>query len=199
MVENIFPFEQKISAEQRAQLFAQQPMVIWFTGLSGSGKSTVAVRVEQELFLRGFKTYLLDGDNIRTGLNNDLGFDDASRKENIRRIAEVAKLMCDAGLVVLSSFISPFRAERALVKELVGAERFVEVFVDCPLEECEKRDVKGLYQKARAGKIPNFTGIDSPYELPLQPQVHIKTHQSTIDEAAAHVLHYIEPKITQHS
>lgn len=195
MPENIFPFEQKISARERADLLQQKPVLLWFTGLSGSGKSTLAVRTEQELFLRGFKTFLLDGDNIRTGLCKDLGFSDADRKENIRRIAEVAKLMLDAGLVVLASFISPFREERELVKSLAGADRFVEIFVNCPVEECEKRDVKGLYAKARRGEIKNFTGIDSPYELPLHADLTIPTHELSLDEGTTKILDLVEKKI----
>lgn len=195
MPENIFPFEQKISARERADLLQQKPVLLWFTGLSGSGKSTLAVRTEQELFLRGFKTFLLDGDNIRTGLCKDLGFSDADRKENIRRIAEVAKLMLDAGLVVLASFISPFREERELVKSLAGADRFVEIFVNCPVEECEKRDVKGLYAKARRGEIKNFTGIDSPYELPLHADLTIPTHELSLDEGTSKILDLVEKKI----
>ncbi|HEY4555469.1 MAG TPA: adenylyl-sulfate kinase, partial [Lysobacter sp.] len=148
---------------------------VWFTGLSGSGKSTIANLVEKKLHALGLHTYLLDGDNVRHGLNKDLGFTDEDRVENIRRVAEVARLMTDAGLIVLVSFISPFRAERRMARELFGPGEFVEVFVDTPLEEAERRDVKGLYAKARAGRIPNFTGIDSPYEIPEAPELHLDT------------------------
>jgi bifunctional enzyme CysN/CysC len=149
--------------------------VIWFTGLSGSGKSTIANALEQKLHAQGQRTYILDGDNIRQGLNKDLGFTDEDRVENIRRVAEVAKLMMDAGLIVLTAFISPFRAEREMARQLIGPDHFVEVFVDTPLEVCEQRDLKGLYKKARAGLLPNLTGIGSAYEVPLSPDFTILT------------------------
>jgi adenylyl-sulfate kinase len=180
---HIYPIKTKVSRQQREQLLGQRATVIWFTGLSGSGKSTLAVQLEAELHEAGFKTYLLDGDNIRFGLNKDLSFTDEARVENIRRIGEVCKLMLDAGVVVLSAFISPFEADRQQVKNIVGAENYVEVFVDTPLEVCEQRDVKGLYKKARAGEVKNFTGIDSPYEAPLQPDVVIRTHETTVEQA----------------
>jgi bifunctional enzyme CysN/CysC len=159
--------------------------VIWFTGLSGSGKSTLANQLEVELYKQGKHTYLLDGDNIRQGLNKDLGFTDADRIENIRRIAEVAKLMMDAGLIVITAFISPFKREREMARQLIEEENFIEVFVDTPLEICEQRDPKGLYKKAREGKLPNFSGISSPYEAPENPDVtihgnHIKSKSSSI-------------------
>jgi bifunctional enzyme CysN/CysC len=157
---------------------------VWFTGLSGSGKSTIANIVESKLHTAGVRTYLLDGDNVRHGLNRDLGFTDADRVENIRRIAEVARLMVDAGLVVLVSFISPFRAERQLARERVETDEFVEVFVDTPLEVAEQRDPKGLYAKARAGELRNFTGIESPYEPPEHPEIRIDT-TATAPEVAA--------------
>ncbi len=160
-----------ITRAARERLNGHAARVVWFTGLSGSGKSTLANALEVELHRRGLSTYILDGDNVRQGLNRDLGFTDADRVENIRRIAEVARLMLDAGLVVLTAFISPFARERALAREIIGAERFIEVYVDTPLAVCEQRDVKGLYRKARAGQIPNMTGLDSPYEPPLQPDV----------------------------
>ena len=171
-----------------ARLKDQQPCVVWFTGLSGSGKSTIADKLEQKLNAEGRHTYLLDGDNIRHGLNRDLGFTDADRVENIRRVAEVAGLMVDAGLIVLVSFISPFRAERQLARERVGADEFVEVYVDTPLEVVEARDVKGLYKKARRGELPHFTGVDSPYEPPEQPDLRVDTTTMTADEAADHVI-----------
>ena len=168
----------------RAAMNGQRPVVLWFTGLSGAGKSTIANLVEKRLHALGRRTYALDGDNVRHGLNRDLGFTDADRVENIRRVAEVAKLMVDAGLVVITSFISPFRAERAMARELMAPGEFLEVFVDTPLAEAERRDVKGLYKKARAGELANFTGIDSPYEPPEAPEIHIDTTRLTPVEAA---------------
>ncbi|MEM9729275.1 MAG: adenylyl-sulfate kinase [Myxococcota bacterium] len=166
--------------------------VLWFTGLSGSGKSTIAHRVERQLIERGVFTYVLDGDNIRYGLNSDLGFSPEEREENIRRIGEVSRLFCDAGAVVLSAFISPYRQDRDRVRGLVPEGQFVEVFVDTPLEICEARDPKGLYKKARAGEISNFTGLDAPYEAPKAPEVHLHTETLSVDEAAGHVVHYLE-------
>ncbi len=177
-----------VSQAQRSALKGHQPAVIWFTGLSGSGKSTIANQVEAALAARGHHTYALDGDNIRHGLNRDLGFTDADRVENIRRIAEVARLMADAGLIVTCSFISPFRSERALARELVGADRFVEVFVDTPIEDCIARDPKGLYAKAQAGQIRNFTGIDSPYEPPEAADLVIDTRATNVTEAAERII-----------
>jgi adenylyl-sulfate kinase len=170
---HIHPHHFKINSTNRRILLDQNPKLLWFTGLSGSGKSTLANEVEISLHAFGFKTYLLDGDNIRNGINKDLNFSEEDRIENIRRIGEISKLMLDAGLIVLSSFISPFRKDRAMIAALVGEGNFFEVFVDCPVEICEKRDVKGLYQKVRSGLIKNFTGIDSPYEYALAPAVHI--------------------------
>jgi bifunctional enzyme CysN/CysC len=167
-----------ITREDRERLNGHKGKVIWFTGLSGSGKSTIANALEKELHAQGKRTYILDGDNIRQGLNKDLGFTDADRVENIRRVADVAKLMMDAGLIVMTAFISPFRAEREMAKELIGAEYFVEVFVDTPLEICEQRDPKGLYKKARNGRLPNMTGIDSPYEAPKSPEYLVKYDQN---------------------
>ena len=191
----IYPIKTKVSQQQRAQLMNQRPMLIWFTGLSGSGKSTLAVQLEAQLYDLGFKTYLLDGDNIRAGLNKDLSFTDEGRVENIRRIGEVAKLLLDAGIVVLSAFISPFEADRRQVREIVGAENYVEIFVDAPLDVCEQRDVKGLYKKARAGEVKNFTGIDSPYEPPTDPDVIIPTGELTVDESIARLMEYVLPKV----
>lgn len=170
---NVVWHQHAVSKQSRSQLKAQKPLVLWFTGLSGAGKSTLAGALEQALAAEGKHTYLLDGDNVRHGLCGDLGFDDAARQENIRRVGEVAKLMVDAGLIVLTAFISPFRAERDLVRNLLGADEFVEVFVDAPLSVCEERDPKGLYKKARAGEIRNFTGIDSAYEAPEHPEIHL--------------------------
>ena len=172
----------------RARIKGQTPRCLWFTGLSGAGKSTIANLVERRLLADGFHTILLDGDNVRHGLNRDLGFTDADRVENIRRVAEVAKLMMDAGLIVLVSFISPFRAERQLARELIGETGFMEVFVDAPLAICEGRDVKGLYAKARAGKISNFTGIGSPYEAPESPEIHVRSDQEPAADSASRVV-----------
>lgn len=192
---NLYPIKTKVSLAQRNELLQQRPKLLWFTGLSGSGKSTLAVQLEAQLYALGYKTYLLDGDNIRTGLNKDLSFSDADRVENIRRLGEVSKLMVDAGLVVLSAFISPFEADRQQVKNIVGSENYLEIFVDTPLEICEQRDVKGLYKKARAGEVKNFTGIDSPYEKPKQPDIAIKTAEMTLDESVAKLMEIILPKI----
>lgn len=192
---HIYPIKTKVTNQQRASQLTQRPSVIWFTGLSGSGKSTLAVQLEAALFDQGFKTYLLDGDNLRTGLCKDLGFSDSDRVENIRRIGEVSKLMLDAGLVVLSAFISPFASDREQVRNIVGATNFIEVFVDTPLEICEQRDVKGLYKKARAGEIQNFTGITSPYERPVNPDVTIQTQLLTVSEAIDKLLTSVIPRI----
>lgn len=162
-----------ISAQARAQIKGQQPKVIWFTGLSGSGKSTLANALDQALHARGLHTYVLDGDNLRQGLSKDLGFSDEARVENIRRAAEVARLIMDAGLIVITAFISPFRAERQMARELIGQDAFIEVFMDTPLAVCEQRDPKGLYKKARAGLLRKMTGIDSPYEPPIGPHQRI--------------------------
>lgn len=175
--ENLVWHLHPVTREGREQQHGHQGVVLWFTGLSGSGKSTIAGALEHRLHQSGVSTYLLDGDNVRHGLCRDLGFSDADRKENIRRVGEVAKLMVDAGLVVLSAFISPHRAERQMVRELLPEGRFIEVFVDTPLAICEERDPKGLYKKARAGQLPHFTGIDSVYEAPEQPELHLAGEQ----------------------
>ena len=184
-----------ITKDKRNKLNKQQSAVLWFTGLSGSGKSTIANAVEEYLHRNCVRTYILDGDNVRHGLNGDLGFSDEDRKENIRRIAEVASLFVDAGTIVLSAFISPFKEDRFQVKELVGEDNFIEVFVDCPLEECEKRDVKGLYAKARKGEIKNFTGIDSPFEKPDSPMITVETHKISIDIGVKKILEVVNKKI----
>jgi bifunctional enzyme CysN/CysC len=181
---NIHRQPTEVTREVRSALKGQEPAVLWFTGLSGSGKSTIANIVEKKLLQRGRHTFLLDGDNVRHGLNRDLGFTETDRIENIRRVGEVARLMTDAGVIVLTAFISPFRAERELVRKMLPQGEFIEIFVDTPLAEAEKRDPKGLYAKARAGEIKNFTGIDSPYEPPEQPDVHLDTTRLTAEEAA---------------
>lgn len=192
---NLYPIKTKVSAEQRHKLLNQRPKVIWFTGLSGSGKSTLAVQLEAQLYTLGFKTYLLDGDNIRTGLNKDLSFAEEGRVENIRRIGEVSKLMIDAGVVVLSAFISPFEADRKQVRSIVGTENYMEVFVNTPLSICEQRDVKGLYKKARAGEVKNFTGIDSPYEEPKNPDLTIPTHELSLEQSVGELIKFVLPRI----
>lgn len=183
-----------VSLADREQKNGYRSACLWFTGLSGSGKSTVANTVEQFLYNSGINTYTLDGDNIRKGLNKDLNFSEQGRIENIRRIGEVARLMCDAGLVVLAAFVSPFIKDRQLLRELMQ-DKFIEIFVDAPLEVCEQRDVKGLYKKARNGEISNFTGISSPFEVPRHPDVRIHTDQYSIDECAQQVVDIIMPKL----
>ncbi|KAB8305238.1 adenylyl-sulfate kinase [Erwinia endophytica] len=175
--ENVVWHAHAVTRAERERQHGHQGVVLWFTGLSGSGKSTVAGALEQALHQSGVSTYLLDGDNVRHGLCRDLGFSDDDRKENIRRVGEVAKLMVDAGLVVLSAFISPHRAERQMVRDMLGEGRFIEIFVDTPLEICEARDPKGLYKKARAGELRNFTGIDAVYEAPVEPEIHLNGEQ----------------------
>jgi bifunctional enzyme CysN/CysC len=173
-----------ISREAHAAQKGQKPRLLWFTGLSGAGKSTIANMVEKRLHALGRHSFLLDGDNVRHGLNKDLGFTDADRVENIRRVGEVAKLMTDAGLIVLTAFISPFRAERDMVRRMLPEGEFVEIHIDTPLAEAERRDVKGLYKKARSGQLKNFTGIDSPYEPPTAPEIHIDTTRLSPEQAA---------------
>ncbi|WP_205690256.1 adenylyl-sulfate kinase [Chengkuizengella sediminis] len=187
---NVVWQETDITREIRAQQKGQTPLTVWFTGLSGSGKSTLANEVEKRLVSIGLHTMLLDGDNVRHGLNKNLGFKESDRMENIRRIAEVAKLMNDAGVITLASFISPYESDRKNARAIIGKE-YIEIFVSTPLEECEKRDVKGLYKKARTGEIPNFTGISSPYEIPENPEVQIDTSKYSIEEATDYVLKQI--------
>jgi len=191
---NIVKQNYSIEKSDRVKAYGFKPALLWFTGLSGSGKSTLANLIEQELFSRGLHTMILDGDNIRGGLNSDLDFGEASRKENIRRLSEVSKLFLDAGVVVLTAFISPFREDRTMARERVGSANFIEIFVDCPLEICESRDVKGLYAKARQGKIPNFTGIDSPFESPESPEVHVHTDKETIKQCVDKILQVVLQK-----
>lgn len=183
-----------VSTQERSELKQQQPVVLWFTGLSGSGKSTVANAVEKKLLELGKHSYLLDGDNVRHGLNKDLGFSDKDRVENIRRIGEVAKLFVDSGAIVLTAFISPFISDRTQVRELLDDKQFLEVFIDTPLEVCEQRDPKGLYKKARAGEIKHFTGIDSEYEAPVQAEIHVKTAEVTIEACAQQIIDTLTEK-----
>lgn len=184
---NIFFQASHVSKQQRAVSLGQQPCCIWFTGLSGAGKSSLATALEGDLHASGRHVYVLDGDNIRHGLNRDLGFCTEDRRENIRRIAEVARLMVDAGLIVLVAFISPFRAERAMARALFGPGEFFEVFVDAPLPTCEQRDTKGLYARARNGELRDFTGIDSPYEAPEAPEVHLRTGEESLEACLAQI------------
>jgi bifunctional enzyme CysN/CysC len=181
----------EVTAHARAELLGNRPCVLWFTGLSGAGKTTIANRVEQQLHALGRPTYVLDGDNVRHGLNRDLGFTDADRSENVRRVAEVAKLMTDAGLIVLVSLISPFRAERRTARALMKPGEFIEIFVDTPLDVAEARDPKGLYKKARRGELKHFTAIDSPYESPEKPEIRIETTRCDPDTAALQVLNFL--------
>lgn len=180
-----------LDKKTRAKLKNQHPCLLWFTGLSGAGKSTIANIVEQKLNADGKHTYLLDGDNVRHGLNRDLGFTSDDRIENIRRVGEVGKLFVDAGLITLASFISPFRSDRMIVRELFEPDEFLEVFVSAPLSVCEERDPKGLYKKARQGRIPHFTGVDSPYESPEHPEVVLSTAESTAEQCADSLIAYI--------
>lgn len=191
MNENIVWHSAIIDKQTRAQQKGHKPLVLWYTGLSGSGKSTIANAVEARLVELGAHTYLLDGDNIRHGLNRGLSFSDEDRVENIRRIGEVSKLFVDAGLIVSTAFISPFRADRALAKSLLQPGEFVEVYVDTPLEVCEKRDPKGLYEKARRGEIANFTGISSAYEAPEMPEIHLQTASQSIEQSVEQVIDYL--------
>jgi adenylylsulfate kinase len=190
--ENLTWHTGEVDREARAAAHGHRGAVLWFTGLSGSGKSTIGHRVERMLIERGAFAYVLDGDNVRHGLNSDLGFAAEDRVENIRRIGEVARLFADAGALVLSAFISPYRKDRDRVRGLMGPGEFIEVFVDTPLEICEARDPKGLYKKARAGEISNFTGLDAPYEVPENPEVHLQTANLSIDAAAAQVIRYLD-------
>ena len=195
MTENIIPHSYQISAEDRKKANKHNAFLLWFTGLSGSGKSTIANVVEQELYKLGIKTYTLDGDNIRKGINNDLTFAPEDRTENIRRIAEIANLMIDAGVVVLAAFVSPYKKDRENIKSIVKDVNFVEIYINTSIEECERRDTKGLYKKARAGEIKNMTGISAPYEAPEQPDLEIETEKESIDDAVQRIIDYITPKL----
>lgn len=195
MSENIVIHHYDLNRDQRNKRNKHNSFVLWFTGLSGSGKSTIANQVEQALFDKNLQVYSLDGDNIRSGINKGLGFTKADRLENLRRIAEVAKLFVDAGQITIAAFVSPLISDRAQVKSIIGEADFIEVFVDTSLEECERRDVKGLYKKARAGEIKNFTGIDAPYEAPVNPEIHIKTESLTVEEAVNTIVEHLTNKI----
>jgi adenylylsulfate kinase len=192
--DNIVWHSHNVDKKERAAIKDQKPCILWFTGLSGSGKSTIANAVEAALNQKGKHTYLLDGDNIRMGLNKGLGFSDEDRVENIRRIGEVSKLFIDSGLIVLTAFISPFQKERDSVRKLVEKDEFIEIFIDTPLEICESRDPKGLYKKARRGEIPNFTGISSPYEAPTKPEIHIKNDKISIEDVTQQIVDYLQKK-----
>lgn len=191
----IIPHKHKITRSERNGLTGHKSPVIWMTGLSGSGKSTLAGELEQKLHEKGILTFIIDGDNIRSGLNSDLGFDNDDRKENIRRISEVAKLLSEAGVLTIAAFISPFRSERRTARELIGEDNFLEVYVKCDLSECEIRDVKGLYAKARNGEIKEFTGIDSPYEEPLKPDLTIDTSEMNLEDCVNMLKTFVESKI----
>jgi adenylylsulfate kinase len=193
---NIHPiFDHLLSREERERRLQQHSKVLWFTGLSGSGKSTIATGLERKLFDAGFFAQVLDGDNIRSGINNNLGFSEADRMENIRRIAEVSKLFLNAGVITLNCFISPTRAMREMAKSIIGPEDFIEIYINTPLEICEARDVKGLYAKARKGEIPNFTGIHEPFEAPEHPALEVRTQHRSVDECITEVFDFIHPII----
>ena len=191
MISNIVWHDHKVTRSERAEPKHQRPCLLWFTGLSGSGKSTIANALDVALHQRGYHTFLLDGDNVRHGLNNDLGFSDEDRVENIRRIGEVSKLFTDAGLIVLSAFISPFTSDRRMVRKLFPAGEFIEVFMNTPIDTCEERDPKGLYKKAREGKIKDFTGIDSPYEAPPHPEITLDTSSQSVEQCVESLLAYL--------
>lgn len=194
-MENIIKHSYHISKEDRNKQNGHTSFVVWFTGLSGSGKSTIANKLEKKLYENGIRTYSLDGDNIRSGLNKGLSFTQEDRTENNRRIAEVAKLFVDAGMVTITAFISPLKADREKARDIIGPENFVEIFVNTPLEVCEERDVKGLYKKAREGEIPNFTGISAPYEAPEDPDIEILTQEEDLDTSVERVFNTLQDKL----
>ena len=197
MAENIYPiFEKMLQRKDREALLKQKGIMIWFTGLSGSGKSTLAIALEGELYKQGILCRILDGHNIRSGINNNLGFSEADRTENIRRIAEVSKLFVDCGIVTIAAFISPTHAIRRMASEIIGEDDFLEVYVSTPIEECERRDVKGLYAKARRGEIKEFTGISSPFEAPEHPFISIDTSRQSLADSVKILLEAVSPKIT---
>lgn len=198
MGNNIHPiFDRLLQREDRENRLGQRSKVLWLTGLSGSGKSTIAQHLERKLYNEGFFTQVLDGDNIRSGMNSNLGFSPEDRTENIRRISEIAKLYLHSGVVTINSFISPTIAIRQMAKDIIGAEDFIEVYINTPLDVCEARDVKGLYKKARKGEIKGFTGIDAPYEAPINPNIEVKTHNMTIDESVDVIYNYLLDIIKQ--
>ncbi len=193
---NIFPvFERILGRDHKQKLLRQNSLVLWVYGLSGSGKTTIAIALEKSLHDRGFLTQILDGDNIRTGINNNLGFSQEDRDENLRRIGEVNKLFMNCGVITINCFISPLKANRETVRKIVGTKNFVEIFVDTPLEECERRDIKGLYKKARAGEIKNFTGIDAPFEVPEKPDIRVETVGRSPENIVGELLDLILPRI----
>ena len=192
--QNVIYHQASVTRERRNQSNNHQSVVLWFTGLSGSGKSTLAHVLEEKLFKKGCKTFVLDGDNVRHGLNSNLDFSDDDRKENMRRIGEVAKLMLESGLIVMTAFISPFREDRNAVRNLISNSDFIEIYCKASLETCEARDVKGLYKRARAGEIKNYTGIDSPYEAPENPELIIDTDKETLDESVSKIYSFLERK-----
>ena len=195
--DNIHPiFDRLLNRDDREQRLKQRSKVLWLTGLSGSGKSTIAQHLERRLYNEGFFAQVLDGDNIRSGINSNLGFSPEDRTENIRRISEIAKLYLNSGIITINSFISPTIEIRQMAKEIIGHEDFIEVYINAPLEVCEARDVKGLYQKARAGEIKGFTGIDAPYEAPKTPSIEIKTDQLSLEASVDHLLNYLHPIIS---
>ena len=197
MAENIYPiFEKMLQRKDREALLKQKGIMIWFTGLSGSGKSTLAIALERELYKQGILCRILDGDNIRSGINNNLGFSEADRTENIRRLPEVSKLFVDCGIVTIAAFISPTHAIRRMASEIIGEDDFLEVYVSTPIEECERRDVKGLYAKARRGEIKEFTGISSPFEAPEHPFISIDTSRQSLADSVKVLLEAVSPKIT---
>ena len=194
-MKNIYSQPQVLSSEEKLRLKKHKPLAVWFTGLSGAGKSTLAALLEKALYRRNIHTCLLDGDNLRSGLNRNLGFTEAERTENLRRVAEVAKLFVQSGNVVIAAFISPLESDRQMVKEIIGEERFLEVFVDTSLDECEQRDVKGLYKRARAGEIRNFTGISAPFEEPKNPDLKVRTEDEDQEKILEKLLQIVEEKI----
>lgn len=194
--ENIFPvFDKILQREDKEKLLHQKAKVVWMTGLSGSGKTTIAIALERELQKQNFFTQILDGDNIRTGINNNLGFSDADRTENIRRIAEVSKLFLNCGVITICCFVSPTEAIRNQAKAIIGEKDFIEIFVNTPIEICEKRDVKGLYAKARKGEINDFTGINAPFEIPANPDIEIKTENKKVEDCLKEIMNYLKEKI----
>ena len=195
MKENIIKHDYSVSRKDRQKNNNQNSFLIWFTGLSGSGKSTIANALEYKLYQNGYKTYALDGDNIRKGINSDLTFSPEDRTENIRRIAEVANLLVDSGLIVLAAFVSPYKKDRANIASIVGNSNFVEIYVNTSIDECERRDVKGLYKKARAGEIKDFTGVSAPYEEPENPEIEIITDNKTVEESVEEIYELIKTKL----